>query len=280
MLAWSRDGSELAFVRGHLGGGVSRTKMSLFVSDGNGFRVRRLVKCGDSGDCGSSISWSPQGSRIVVTNGRDLELVDVKTRFHRLVPPRCGAGLGAWNPAWSPDGSKIAYGCGASLYLMTLRGRQAHVIATVPGNVQVGDLAWSPDGRTLAFDTPNSIYTVASDGSHLTRLLAGQVGGGPEVPSWSPDGTRIVYFYTPGAPSHFYAEVWVMNADGTQHHRIYRSKGFVGDWAAPVWSPDGKQIAFSIFTNAESGLMVMHADGSSRHRVAPSVEALAWQSLP
>ena len=57
-------------------------------------------------------------------------------------------------------------------------------------------------------------------------------------------------------------------------------KGFLGDWAASVWSPNGKQIAFSIDTNAESGLMVMHADGSSLHRVAPPVEAFAWQSLP
>ena len=71
-----------------------------------------------------------------------------------------------------------------------------------------------------------------------------------------------------------------MNADGTQDHRMYRSQELPRRLAASVWSPNGKQIAFSIDTNAESGLMVMHADGSSLHRVAPPVEAFAWQSLP
>jgi Tol biopolymer transport system component len=280
-LAWSRDGSKLAFVRGYRGGGgvVTPSKMSLFVSDANGDHLRRLLACGACGAfySGSDISWSPDGSTIVVDDGRRLELVNVETRSHKLVGPSCRAGEDV-NPAWSPAGSEIAFGCAASLYLTTRTGAHTHVITTLPGEVGVGDLSWSPNGRTLAFDTPDSIYTLASDGSHLTRLLDGQVGGGPEVPSWSPDGKRIVYFYTPGGPSNYLAEVWVMNADGTQNHRLYESSRPVGDWTAPIWSPDGAQVAFS--ADAASGLMIMNANGSDLHRVAPAVGPFAWQPLP
>jgi Tol biopolymer transport system component len=154
------------------------------------------------------------------------------------------------------------------------------VITTVPGGLS--QPSWSPNGKTLAFGGgPGVIYAVRADGSHLTTLL---FGGGASgccalgFPSWSPDGTRIVYFITPYGPSGVRtAEVWVMNADGTQSHRLYRSKGNVTDYAPPVWSPNGKQIAFSILTNAESGLMIMNADGTDLHDIGPQVNDFAWQ---
>jgi Tol biopolymer transport system component len=286
-LAWSPGGRRLAFVRGFLPGGAThpplRARVSLSVVNADGTHIRRLLRCGT---CGlpqqSSISWSPDGSTIAVSDGQGsyglwrLALVNVKTRSHRLVA-RCAVRSDApLSPAWSPNGSKIAFGCGASLYLATRTGARAHVIATVPGRAQVGHLSWSPDGKTLAFDTPDSIDTVRADGSHLTTLLSGPAGSGPGFPSWSPDGTRIVYVNTPFVGGNLY-EVWVMNADGTQNHRLYRSKGNVGIYAPPVWSPNGKQIAFSLVTNAESGLKVMNADGTDLHDIAPLAYDFAWQ---
>jgi len=154
------------------------------------------------------------------------------------------------------------------------------VIATVPGQVQLGDLSWSPDGETLAFDGDEGIYTVRADGSQLTTLVAGQPGSGPGFPSWSPDGKHIVYANTPCESNFCPYEVWVMNADGTQKQRLYRSVDTIEGYAPPVWSPNGEQIAFSIQTNAESGLIVMNADGTDLHTIFPSVDDFAWQPLP
>jgi Tol biopolymer transport system component len=106
-----------------------------------------------------------------------------------------------------------------------------------------------------------------------------QAGSGPGFPSKSRDGTRILYAYTPGVPGGFFYEVWVMNANGTQKHRLYRSSQPLADYAPPIWSPNGKQIAFSILTNAESALVIINANGSRLHRIAPSVRTLAWQPL-
>jgi Tol biopolymer transport system component len=297
-LAWSPGGRRLAFFRGFMQGGSLSAPpfLSLFVVNANGAHRRRLLSCGSCGlDQGSSVSWSPNGSTIAVTDGPRLALVNVKTRTHRLVA-RCAVGPAdePLSPAWSPDGSKIAFACGDSLRVATRTGMDPHVIATVPQR-QVGRLSWSPNGRTLAFTaggiTSGEVYgeieTVRADGSHLTTLqaalaLSGCCGLGS--PSWPPDGTRIVYVSTPyfltGGVLSNPAEVWVMNADGTQNHLLYRSKGNVTDYAPAVWSPSGKQIAFSILTNAESGLKIINADGTDLHTIAPSVNDFAWQPLP
>jgi hypothetical protein len=45
----------------------------------------------------------------------------------------------------------------------------------------------------------------------------------------------------------------------------------------PVWSPDGSELVGVDHTNV--GLVVIHADGTRRHRVAPlsgTVEWLDW----
>jgi hypothetical protein len=50
-----------------------------------------------------------------------------------------------------------------------------------------------------------------------------------------------VFFNTPGEPGGYVAEVWTMNADGSDQQRLYRSGCCIGAWAAPIWSPDGRR---------------------------------------
>src|SRR5215217_8513064 len=53
------------------------------------------------------------------------------------------------------------------------------------------------------------------------------------APRWSPDGTRIAYVRYVGG----LGGTWVMNADGSQQHKIY-----AGAASQPVWSPDGTRL--------------------------------------
>ena len=56
------------------------------------------------------------------------------------------------------------------------------------------------------------------------------------------------------------AEIYVMNADGSGQRRLTRNT--VGD-RHPVWSPDGRRIAFE----SNWQVNVMNADGSGQRRL-------------
>ncbi len=74
------------------------------------------------------------------------------------------------------------------------------------------------------------------DGSDLTQLTNGRHID--SNPSWSPDGSRIVFscFDSP-------ANLFLINADGTGSSKLAHATG--RDWQMyPEWSPNGHTIAF------------------------------------
>jgi Tol biopolymer transport system component len=285
--AWSPDGTRLAFVRGfNGGGGTERSHMFLYVVAADGGRVRRLASCGGCGEQWESrLGWSPDGrwiafSRDAGPRGQEsLWVVDAAGgKPHHLTD--CHASCADVEPTWSPNGQLLAFQHiaptrrASGLYSIRPDGSGLKRIS----NDAVGDPAWSPDGRRVAFDLRDSVAIANANGSHFRVLFAGPRGTGPSNPSWSPDGRKLVFFKTPGRPGHFRVEVWTMNADGSAKKRLYHSGCCVGMWAPPVWSPDGRLIAFS--ANSAGGTFVMNADGSGLRRLSPNVsDSVSWQPL-
>jgi hypothetical protein len=160
--------------------------------------------------------------------------------------------------AWSPNGHRLAAVDARNLHVMRADGRGRKVVVRGIGwaTAGVGQLAWSPRGDEIAVGrlAPRQIELIRiADGSRRV-VVAGGAG-----PSWTPDGSAIVYWRQghalPG--SIVYDSVWEVRRDGSRDRRI-------ADRAAmPALSPDGKLIAFSSEA-LYSDLRVMDTRG--RHR--------------
>jgi Tol biopolymer transport system component len=116
------------------------------------------------------------------------------------------------HPKWSPDGAKIVF---------------------TRGNYEL-----RPNGNANAFDlvAHYAICTMNADGTNVMKLTDNDIGY--LTPSWSPDGTRIV-FSTRDAIGR--GDIFIMSADGSNKINITKngSTSF-----SPAWSPSGERIAF------------------------------------
>lgn len=147
-------------------------------------------------------------------------------------------------PSWSPDGRTVAFEIDGGIFGVDVESRA--VVLRIPDS---GFPTWSPDGQYLLFDRfPTDPAT--TPGLHLLRLADGYIqplyhDGEPTgtrcAPRFSPDGRRIAMSWDlPYVPDQLTVwEIFVMNVDGTDYHRLTYLDGNADD---PQWSPDGKRL--------------------------------------
>lgn len=172
------------------------------------------------------------------------------------------------NPSWSPEGKQVVYEKFAydSKQNQPLFAKDQNFDLRFSGEFpavsNTGKLALSPFGdvgalRIIPFDKV-AVYVSDVDGTNRKQLFQ-QDGGGAFSPSWSPDGQWVVFGY--GAVfkdrERKPQQLVMVRADGSEKRELTSgplNSGF------PSWSPDGKRIAYRVWSKEERSLQILNLD--------------------
>ena len=249
--------------------------------------------------------WSPDGSMIAFDDGTVIDHPDWSDESgHIYTMTADGAdvvqitgGNGAeFAPDWSPDGSRLAVtaivggGTPAGIFIVDPASGDMQRVTTNPfAGYLDKEPDYSPDGAQIVFvrdrelrdaGAPrdrSALFVVNVDGTGLRRLTSWDKGLAG-TPSWSPDGTMVVYrgdfaFGTSDQPS----QIFVIPSDGGEPRQLTTETDANSYW--PSWSPDGRRIVFTRFTYGSSSqrLYTMRLDGSRVTRLAiPAGNEATW----
>ncbi|MEM6382068.1 MAG: Tol-Pal system beta propeller repeat protein TolB [Pseudomonadota bacterium] len=171
-----------------------------------------------------------------------------------------GGGDLVLTPRFSPGRQEITYmsfdGGQPRVYLLNIETGQRRAVGNFPGMTFAPRFA--PDGGQLVMsllqnDGYSDIYRFDLRSQTTTRLT--NSASIDTSPSYSPDGSRIVFSSDRSGSGQLY----VMNAGGGEAQRISFGSGV---YSTPVWSPRGDLIAFTKQQGGRFLIGVMSTDGS------------------
>jgi RNA polymerase sigma factor (sigma-70 family) len=183
-------------------------------------------------------------------------------------------GTTSGSPAvWSPDGKQLIISRGRRdeakegwLYKTVRVNADGTGLEDLKIPPEDGVADWSSDGKWLLTASSRGakigwqLYVMHPDGTEQRRITE---DGNPFYARFSPDGRRVIYSDMARKENR---GIWMVDSDGKNRHLVLP---FDRDASpAACWSPDGKQIAITLWTYArgnqpapEPKIIVMDLDG-------------------
>lgn len=149
---------------------------------------------------------------------------------------------------------------------------------TVGGAYLYGKLAQIP--ATTSYT--QQVYTVAPGGAETEVTHPASGMNANQQPSWSPDGSKILYWRTTGSID----DIWVIPGGGGVESLIATPSGVPIDKGMPSYSPDSSKLVWdqAITTDTANdffhkNLVIANADGSGAATV-PRPSAIDYAATP
>ena len=190
---------------------------------------------------------------------RNIWVADKGMPARRITSLAEDDGLELYDLAFTPDGGSLAFVRGGDAEFPDMEDlpnpaafaswpKQQLFVSALDGSapVLIGEghsPVFSPDGNSLAFTYRGSIF-LWQRGQEARRVakVAGEVGN----LQWAPDGAALLF--TDNRGNHSFVGLFAIGATEVRYFRP--ELGFSDE---PVFSPDGKQIAFVFFVDPPAG---------------------------
>ncbi|MFN0277184.1 MAG: hypothetical protein ACKVRN_01140 [Pyrinomonadaceae bacterium] len=248
--AFSPDGRKIAYVS-QQSPGLFAAQIKIMNSDGTNQTVLTSVTMSNLPNWqeygGSSLSWSPDGSKIAFDDEGEIFTINIDGTNRTNLTNHPANDIA---PAWSPDGNSILFDSSrvgySSMHIMKTDGSD---VKALPSEGYRWDLSpgWSPSGDKIIFtyeseDFPNRIFTADADGSNRRVLVNFGSGfnGTKNKPRFSPDSTKIVFQLQLLFYPETNCEIYVKNVNGSG---LIQLTNTIGNNGHPSWAPQIRQIS-------------------------------------
>jgi TolB protein len=262
---------------------VAPSGFELYLADSEGTDQTQLT---DLGGVSYLPKQSPNGRYLVFqyydpyTELSDFFLVDLHNGYQVSALTSGGTLVVPSEVSWSPDSKSITYGDtqadGSEMDVYQLEIASGSIM-DLTDNCDVWDAfpAWSPTGRVIAFVSDrleidcsskqtDEIWLIDLETDQLRQLTNNHEYLWEDVyPSWSPDGTRLAFYrfayggeeYPGGIQGLWTLEISTMD----EELQVELPTKTFGD--SPIWSPDGKYIAYLNGTLDENDIWIASVEG-------------------